>query len=139
MDAAAKAKGVILRDTCSKEKSFDIETDSVMLRTILESFISNAINYSEAGQEVILGLKQDDDSVEFSIKDSGIGIPLEEQGRIFERFYRASNAKKMKPDGTGLGLSFSLLIAPKINAKISFDSEQNKGSVFYLKIPKHNE
>jgi signal transduction histidine kinase len=57
---------------------------------------------------------------------------------MFERFYRASNAKALKPNGTGLGLNIAKVLAEKIGAEISFESEENKGSTFYLRIPKRS-
>jgi len=102
----------------------------------LECFISNAINYSQSGQKVILGVKEEPEAVIFSVRDFGIGVPKDEQARMFERFYRASNAKSLKPTGTGLGLSIARMLAEKIGAEISFESEEGKGSTFYLRVPK---
>lgn len=136
MLAIAKSQGVILR--CAHNDYLDVtmRTDRVILKTILECFISNAIYYSRSGQEIIIDAKEEPAGVVFSIKDSGLGIPKKEQKRIFERFYRASNAKEFKPAGTGLGLSIAEMLAEKIGANISFESKENKGSTFYLHILK---
>ncbi len=135
VSAEAKKQEIELRIPLN-DKTFIIETDLKILKTIIETFLSNAINYSMPGQKVILNFKEEPEEIIFSVCDFGIGIPQDEQGRIFERFYRASNAKKLKLTGTGLNLSSAKLLARKINAKISFESEEGKGSVFYLKIPK---
>ena len=90
----------------------------------------------ERGQEIFLDAKEEPAAAVFFVKDSGIGIPKEEQGKIFEKFYRSSNAKAFKPDGTGLGLYTASLLAQKIGAKIWFESEINKGTTFYLRVPK---
>jgi len=71
-----------------------------------------------------------------SVADTGIGIPRDEQTKIFQRFYRASNAKQLKPDGTGLGLYIASVLAGKTGASITFTSEEGEGSTFYLHIPK---
>ena len=136
MESAAKNHGVVLRNALKNHKTITIATDLQMLRNVLECFVSNAINYSQPGQEVTLDLKEETTALVFVVKDTGLGIPKEEQKRIFERFYRASNAKAMKPDGTGLGLYIASMLAEKIGAKILFESEEGKGSTFYLRVPK---
>ena len=136
MLAAAKGKGVELNTSCKNKIAIEVETDSLALRTILENLTSNAINYSASGQEVVLDAIEEGNNVIFSVKDDGIGIPEDEKKRIFERFYRASNAKTYKPDGTGLGLYIASMFADKIGGKIYLESEVGKGSTFYLSIPK---
>ncbi len=133
--ATKDKKWVVLRSALTDEK-LTVKTDVQILRSILESFISNAINYSPPGGTVILDAKEEAAAVVFSVKDNGIGIPKEEQKRIFERFYRASSAKRLKPDGTGLGLYIAKTLAEKIGAEVAFESEENKGSIFYLRLPK---
>lgn len=136
MGAAAKNKGVILRNNLKGHRAAVVETDTAKLQSILECFISNAINYSNPGQEVVLDAKEETTATVFLVKDSGIGIPEEEQKKIFERFYRASNAKAIRPDGTGLGLYIAAMLAEKIGAEVLFDSTEGKGSTFYLRVPK---
>ena len=80
-------------------------------------------------------LKKKPTELIFSVKDSGIGIPQNEQGQIFARFYRASNAKTFDTRGTGLGLYIASMLAKKIGATLSFESEEGKGSTFYIHIP----
>ncbi|MDP3734883.1 MAG: PAS domain-containing sensor histidine kinase [bacterium] len=132
----AEQRGVRLHADVKNLATTVVETDAEMLRSILETFIVNAINYSERGQDIFFDVTEETGSVVFSVKDSGIGIPNDEQGRIFEKFYRASNAKKFKPDGTGLGLYVASMLAEKIGAKILLESEPGKGSIFYLRVPK---
>lgn len=136
MEPASRNKGVTLRDASKDHETSFVRSDPQALRSILENLVGNAINYSQDGQEVVLDVKEEPDTVVFSVKDTGIGIPKEEQKRIFERFYRASNAKESRPDGTGLGLYTALLLAQKVGGKISFDSEENRGTTFYLRVPK---
>lgn len=139
MESAAKSKGVILKNIPKGRKEVFIETDAQILRSILENFISNSINYSSSGQVVILDAKDEAAAIVFFVKDHGIGIPKKEQEQILKRFYRASNAKEFKPDGTGLGLYTALILAEKIGAKIFFESKEGKGSIFYLRVPKKVE
>lgn len=136
MEPVAKSKGIILRNVLKNHKTVVVETNAMMLRSILECFVSNAITYSKSGQEVILDMKEESTAFTFFVKDLGIGIPKEEQKRIFERFYRGSNAKRIKPDGTGLGLYIASMLAEKIGAEVLLESEEGKGSTFYLRVPK---
>lgn len=114
---------------------FTVNTDPLLLRNVLESLVSNAINYSETGREVVISVEKDDSEIVFAVKDSGIGIPKNEQRQIFERFYRASNAKTFDTRGSGLGLYIAATFAKKIGAKLSFESEAGKGSVFFVRLP----
>ncbi len=135
MESAAKTKGVKLEKITGKENKIIVKTDFEIAKNILEAFVSNAIEYSHSGQKIYLGAEEKGGNVVISVKDNGIGIPKDEQKRIFERFYRASNAKSVRPSGTGLGLSTAFIFAQKIGAKLSFESKEEKGSVFYLSIP----
>lgn len=136
-NAAAKEREIILQGPLN-HRTLEIETDSEILKSIIGCFLSNAIDYSTAGKKVILDVNEEDGAIVFSVRDFGIGIPKREQNRMFERFYRASNAKELKPNGTGLGLNIAKTLAEKIGAEISFISKENKGSTFYLRILKRS-
>ncbi|MBI3671821.1 HAMP domain-containing histidine kinase [Candidatus Azambacteria bacterium] len=136
LEPAAKKAGVMLRNEANISESLEIETDKKMLGVILENLLSNAINYSKAGQEVFFGVKDDSGRLIFSIKDSGIGIPKDEKEKILGPCYRASNAKEFKQLGTGRGLYISRMLAKKLGGEVSCESEEDKGSVFYLNIQK---
>lgn len=134
--SVAESKGMKIE--LPKNADYTISTDSLLLRNILESFIANAINYSERdGGNVVMNIEQKNSELIFSVKDSGIGIPRSEQRQIFERFYRASNAKTFDTRGSGLGLYIASMLAKKIGALISFESEEGKGSTFYVRVPYH--
>lgn len=136
IESAAKNAGVIINDKLKDKDGLMFETDAQLWRNIMEVFILNAINYSEKEKEVVIDIKEENDAVVFYVKDNGIGIPKEEHEKIFEHFYRASNGKNFKPYGSGLGLYRAKIFAEKIGAGIYFESEENKGSIFYLKIMK---
>ena len=70
-----------------------------------------------------------------SVEDKGIGIPLSEQGRIFERFFRAANAMKRETEGTGLGLYLVKTIVESSGGKVWFKSKENRGTIFYFTLP----
>lgn len=137
VEPVSRTKGITLTNAFKDRKALVvIESDPQILRSILESFVGNAINYSLPDQAVVFDAQEAASTVIFSVTDSGIGIPQNEQKRIFERFYRASNAKRLKPDGTGLGLYTAFILAQKIGAKISFESMDGSGTTFYLQVPK---
>ncbi|MEI8337592.1 MAG: PAS domain S-box protein [bacterium] len=138
MEPAAKSKNINLINKLIDHKEYIVKSDFLILRSILENFISNSICYSASGQEIAFDVIDNPNEIVFSIKDNGIGIPEDEQARIFERFYRGSNAKMVKPSGTGLGLYTSTLLAKRIGAIITFESKEGKGTSFYLHIPKNH-
>ncbi len=136
LEASAKRKDVALVISQHIDASMAINTDCQMVRSIMGSLVENAISYSRTGQKVVLDYADSKQEVILSVKDEGIGIPQGEQQRIFDRFYRASNAKLVKTDGTGLGLSTSAMLAQKIGATLTFTSQEDHGSTFSLHIPK---
>lgn len=133
LDAVAKNKHITLRLTEGEDHTID--TDPLLLQNVLEGLLSNSINYSSPGSEAVVSIERNLTELLFSVRDSGIGIPKEEQGQIFSRFYRASNAKTFDTRGTGLGLYIASMLAKKIGASISFESEPGKGSTFFVHIP----
>ncbi len=133
---AAQSKKMRLQSSLSQGEEVKLTTDPVILRSILENFVSNAINYSPERSTAVLAARSEGKDIVFSVADTGIGIPPDERRKIFERFYRASNARAQKPDGTGLGLYIAKVLSQKIGATITFDSELGKGTTFYLRIPK---
>jgi len=137
LSGAAKSKQVALRLIESEDCT--INTDPLFLQNILENIVANAINYSNPDSEAVVSIAKEPHEVIFTVKDSGIGIPEDEQRQIFERFYRASNAKTFDTRGSGLGLYIANMLASKIGAKLSFDSEAGKGTTFYVRIPYSSE
>lgn len=110
-------------------------TDEVALRNIMHSVITNAIEYTAKGGRVEVSLSQKNQTFLFTVSDTGIGIPKEEQATIFDKFTRGSNAKRIKNDGTGLGLYTAAQTVKFLGGKIWFESEKDKGSTFYIKLP----
>lgn len=134
-DAASK-RNISIHSELPEGEDLTVETDLGFVQMIMGFFVSNAIQYSNEGQGVVMGATKEPGTVTLFVKDSGIGVPKDEQEKIFDRFYRASNAKQYIPDGTGLGLYRATLLAEKLGAKISVDSEEGKGATFYLRLPK---
>jgi signal transduction histidine kinase len=116
-----------------------VNIDPNQLRAILQNLLENAIKYSKPGTVVTMEVTQTDRSMIFKIADAGIGIPKEQQGSIFKRFFRAPNAVKIETDGTGLGLFIAKSIVERNQGKISFDSVEGKGTTFRVELPIANQ
>jgi len=110
-----------------------IQSDQRILRNIMFNLISNASKYSDPGKNIHLVCNKIDSTINFSVKDEGIGISPEDQKHLFERFFRASNSGNIQ--GTGLGLNIVKRYVDLLNGKISFSSEFGKGSEFTITIP----
>ena len=83
------------------------------------------------------GGEQGDNELQIAVRDYGMGIPVDEQKSLFERFFRAKNALNIQ--GTGLGLSIVAKYVEVLNGTIRFESELNKGTVFYINLPLQDE
>jgi len=111
-----------------------IETDAEKLYAILSNLVKNAIKYSKRGS-IEFGYNLKAGELEFFVKDNGIGIPLNRQKDIFNRFVQADIDDRMALQGAGLGLSISKAFVEILGGKIWVESEEGKGSVFYFTIP----
>jgi two-component system sensor histidine kinase SenX3 len=109
--------------------------DHEMLSTALKNLIENAILYSEEGSQVGVGLRTIDGIAEISVADNGVGIPLDEQPRIFERFYRVDASRSRQTGGTGLGLSIVKHVAMNHRGEVRLFSQPGLGSTFTLRLP----
>lgn len=125
------AKGRDLELTFSKPKNFpDLMLDETKIRQVIMNFADNAIYYTPSGGHIKVGLEDKGDFVEFTVTDDGIGVPKAEQHHLFNKFYRAGNAKKARPDGTGLGLFMAKKVVIAQGGSIIFKTQENRGSTF---------
>ena len=113
----------------------EIKTDLDAFNNIIQSLVDNAISYTPEKGRVEVIVEQAGSEFVIKVIDTGIGIPKKEQGKIFEKFARASNAKLYKTDGMGLGLFVAFEAAKLLGGKIWFESEENKGATFFVKLP----
>ncbi len=113
----------------------EVLADPDRVHQVFTNLISNAVQFSPEGSEVVVGGRATDDSIEFYITDHGVGIPREEQGRVFTRFHRAANAHTPATPGAGLGLYISKGIVEAHGGSIGFRSELGKGSTFFFTLP----
>jgi PAS domain S-box-containing protein len=107
--------------------------DKKLLKNILFNLTSNAIKFSPGGKPIEVGTFVQNSSVKITVKDSGIGIPKEDQKHLFERFFRGHNAINIQ--GTGLGLNIVTKYVELMNGTIHFESKENQGTTFTIIIP----
>ena len=118
-----------------KDQEIQMYSDNTRVEQILSNLLNNAIKFTGEGT-ITLGCKPyTDKKVLFYVKDTGVGIPEEQQEIIFERFRQADDSISRTYGGTGIGLSISKKLAELLGGKIWFNSEENKGTVFYTTIP----
>lgn len=132
------AKGRDLELVYEKPKSFPtLMLDETKIRQVIMNFADNAIYYTPSGGHIKVSLEDRGDFVEFTVKDDGIGVPKAEQHHLFNKFYRAGNAKKARPDGTGLGLFMAKKVVIAQGGSIIFNTQEGKGSTFGFSFNKN--
>ncbi|MEA2621809.1 MAG: two-component system, OmpR family, phosphate regulon sensor histidine kinase PhoR [Chloroflexota bacterium] len=109
--------------------------DDERLSQLLVNLLHNALKFSPAGGEVVVGAVRDGEDIVVSITDQGPGIPRAEQDRVFERFYKVDKARVRGVGGTGLGLSIARHIAEAHGGRLWVESEEGRGSTFSLALP----
>jgi signal transduction histidine kinase len=125
------ARSRSLKLAYTKPKSFPtLMLDETKVRQVIMNFVDNAIYYTPAGGKIEIKLTETKETVEFTVHDNGIGVPKSEQHHLFNKFYRARNAQKARPDGTGLGLFMAKKVIVAQGGAIIFRSTEGKGSAF---------
>ena len=114
---------------------FFIHADRDHLHEILNNLFENAIKYTPSGM-VSVNVMGDNNNVQISVKDSGIGIPAEDIPHLFQKFYRVDNSETREINGTGLGLFLSRKLTESIGGFLDVESEYKKGSTFTVKLPR---
>jgi signal transduction histidine kinase len=104
--------------------------DDVKTRQVIMNFVDNALHYTPTKGTVTVTLSETPTSVEVRVQDDGIGVPRSEQPHLFTKFYRAGNARQMRPDGTGLGLFMAKKVIIAQGGSVIFDSKEGNGSTF---------
>jgi two-component system sensor histidine kinase SenX3 len=116
-----------------------VQGDAGLISMAIKNLIENAVLYSENSSNVGVGLSIAEGFAEVAVIDKGIGIPLDQQERIFERFYRVDPSRSRETGGTGLGLSIVKHAANNHGGEVTLFSRPNLGSTFTLRIPVHQE
>jgi PAS domain S-box-containing protein len=127
-----------------KEERLDVRADEnlpqsyvdrQLLRQAVMNLISNAMKYTPSHGEIEIRIMHDNGRLRWVIRDTGIGIPKADLGKLFQKFYRAGNAVAVETEGTGLGLYLVRLIIERFGGKIWCESEEGKGSTFTFTLP----
>ncbi|AUT03080.1 two-component sensor histidine kinase [Nostoc sp. CENA543] len=120
----------------NQNKPIIAKADYNRLKQILLNLIDNAVKYSEANTPITLKLDQQEQAAIIQVADQGYGIPLQQQSRIFERFYRADEARTSSIGGSGLGLSIVKTLVESMDGNVTVRSRLNEGSTFTITLPR---
>jgi signal transduction histidine kinase len=131
--ASAEARGVELEATI--ERLPKIEGDRTRLHQVLDNLLSNALKFTPSGGRVEVRLKQVGDTALLEVADNGLGIPADEQARLFERFFRSSSATENAIPGTGLGLTITKAIVERHGGRIEIESAEDAGTIVRVGLP----
>ncbi|MCL2451405.1 HAMP domain-containing histidine kinase [Candidatus Saccharibacteria bacterium] len=113
----------------------EIDCDPHKIIQVMANMIDNAIYYSHSGGKITVSLYEQHGRIIFVVKDQGIGVPRAEQHRLFTKFYRASNAHKIRPDGSGVGLYVARKVITAHGGSLIFESTEDVGSTFGFRLP----
>jgi PAS domain S-box-containing protein len=117
------------------EPRLTLRTDANFLSEVLSNLISNAIKYSPDRSRIRVSAKKRGKDIVIDVRDSGCGIPLSQQGKVFTKFFRGENIQNIDPNGTGLGLYLASLITKMLSGTLTFTSRHKKGTTFTLLLP----
>ncbi|WP_341870476.1 CHASE3 domain-containing protein, partial [Corallococcus praedator] len=131
----ARQKGVRFLVTVAPDVPSSLETDPQRLGQVLKNLLSNAFKFTAQGEVALTVSTAGEGHVRFAVRDSGIGIPLELQGVIFEAFRQADGSTHRKYGGTGLGLSISRDLARLLGGDVTVNSTAGEGSTFTVTLP----
>lgn len=129
-------KGVTIELKENKDKIPDTMIDPEHFREVVQNLLANAVKYNKANGKVTVEWRVvNNEYIQLNITDTGIGIPQKDKPRIFSKFFRAANAIKSDTDGSGLGLFVVKYYVEGWKGKVGFQSEEGKGTTFYIALP----
>ena len=139
-DVLAELKTQIKDKTLEIEKVYAkdapiIQSDEKLIRIVLQNLISNSVSYTPENGKISIKIEAMPNGVRVEVADNGLGIPQSAQEKIYTKFFRADNARTMRPDGTGLGLYITKSITKALGGTIDFKSKEGKGTTFFVSIP----
>jgi two-component system sensor histidine kinase SenX3 len=132
--ALAESRGTRV-EVLERSAGLRVRGDRRQLVSALGNLVENAVKYSDPGASVQVRVRADGDQVELMVADHGIGIPPQEQDRIFERFYRVDKGRSRDTGGTGLGLAIVRHVATNHDGVVEVSSQEGEGSTFVLRLP----
>ncbi len=131
----ASEKGLSLKVECDPGLPQFFLSDEQRVRQILKNLVSNALKFTKEGEIALKVKPLDQETIAFSVHDSGIGIPADKHQAIFEAFQQADGSTTRRYGGTGLGLTISRKLAGLLGGRLEVESEEGKGSVFTVSLP----
>gem|GEM_PF-2744027 len=113
----------------------EMDVDPSLVHAIFQNLLSNAVKYTQEGGTVKVSIERNESNVLITVADTGVGIPAAQQSKVFEKLFRADNARALIVEGTGLGLYLVKSILDQTDGTIRFESEENKGTTFFVTMP----
>ena len=135
LEREAEKNKIVVKFKAPKEKLPKVKVDMEKIKLAIYNLVNNAISYTPKAGEVTISLYSKKEGLEFSVKDTGIGILKEQQARVFTKFFRGSNAVKKETSGSGLGLYIAKNIIESHKGRIWFESKEGEGTTFYFILP----
>jgi signal transduction histidine kinase len=113
----------------------EVSADELRLRIVVQNIIDNAVKYIMGRGTVTVELYEKDNAVTLKVSDTGVGIPEQDQKKIFEKFFRAENVKKLKTQGTGLGMFITRSYVVFMRGTLRMESAEGRGTTFWISFP----
>ncbi|MDP3735359.1 MAG: sensor histidine kinase [bacterium] len=135
-EKSAAEDGIVFSFSLTPQPLPAFPHDPQSLGVVLENLLENAVQYTRRGGKVSVAVRESDAALTLSVSDTGIGIPRSQQVKMFTKFFRAPNAQKLQPNGTGLGLYLTKSIIERNRGTLSFDSTEEEGSTFTVSLPR---
>lgn len=134
VDEIAKSRGIGI--AYHKPAGFPVlYLDEDKMRQVVMNYLDNAVYYSPESKTITVRLYKNEGTVVLEVIDRGMGVPKGMQKRLFTKFFRAKNAQKQRPDGTGIGLYLAKMVITGHGGRIIFESTEGKGSMFGFRLP----
>ncbi len=134
--SVSESRGIqLVVDVATVPANVFLSIDEEKIRIALEALFNNAIKYTSAGGTITISVQNSSKEYAIAVADTGIGIPIADQDKVFSQFFRASNAHKKEPDGFGIGLFVAKLFIEKHAGSISFTSKEGVGTRFLIRLP----
>jgi signal transduction histidine kinase len=134
LEERAKAKEIALQITLPQALPL-VMGNPIRLGQVVTNFVTNAIKFTPGGGTVTISARETEGEVAIEVKDTGIGIALEDQAQIFDKFYRVKSAQVSRIEGTGLGLAIVKSIVEGHGGRVWVESELGQGSTFGFALP----
>ncbi len=134
MKPVAYAKKISVEIETSPLSGRSVKIDGDKIITVIQTLFENAIHYTKSGGAIKIRMEENSDNFFFSVTDTGMGIPANEQGHIFSQFYRSTNAKQARSEGLGIGLFIAKSFVEAHGGKTTFTSSP-QGTTFVVRLP----